>query len=92
LILPDNLKTRYCDNLKHWLDVWGNHIGLHEHEIAHVSRLINYLEVVETPHREAFEMPKLQNDFKYFYTQYDQRRNKNFVNSFPGLADWYNTL
>jgi len=92
LILPDNLKTRYCNNLKHWLDIWSNHIGLHEHEIAHVSRLINYLEVVETPHKEAFEMPKLQNDFKYFYKQYDQRRNKNFVNSFPTLADWYNTL
>jgi hypothetical protein len=62
---------------------------LHEHEIAHVQRLVNYLLNVDTPHSEAFEMPKLHNDFRKFYQQYDQRRGKNFVNTFPALCDFY---
>ena len=65
---------------------------LHEHEINHVNRLINYLDHVTTPHSEAFDRPRLHNDFKKFYTQYDQRRGKDFVGTFPTLADWYNTL
>ena len=48
--------------------------------------------MVKTPHSEAFELPKLLNDFRQFHTQYDQRRNKNFTETFPLLADWYTTL
>jgi hypothetical protein len=65
---------------------------MHEHEINHLQRLIDYLDVVKTPHSEAFDMPKLHNDFKQFFSQYDQRRGKNFSDTFPALADWYNTL
>jgi hypothetical protein len=65
---------------------------MHEHEINHLQRLTDYLDVVKTPHSEAFEMPKLHNDFKQFFSQYDQRRNKNFTATFPLLADWYATL
>jgi hypothetical protein len=65
---------------------------LHEHEWNHLSRLIDYLDVVKTPHSEAFEMPKLLNDFKQFYSQYDQRRGKDFVTAFPELKEWYNEL
>jgi hypothetical protein len=57
-----------------------------------VIRLIDYLVSVERPHSETFEMPKLHNDFKQFYSQYDKRRNKDFVGAFPGLADWYRSL
>lgn len=64
----------------------------HEYEFNQLSRLINYLDVVKTPHTEAMEQITLQRDFKNFYTQYDQRRNKNFAETFPALADWYNTL
>jgi len=31
-------------------------------------------------------------DFKSFYVQYDIRRNKNFVETFPELEEWYNSL
>jgi hypothetical protein len=54
--------------------------------------LIDYLDVVKTPHAGAHEQAVLQKDFKQFYTQYDQRRNKDFTEAFPLLADWYNTL
>ena len=65
---------------------------MHEHELNHLRRLIDYLNVVKTPHSEAFEMPKLLNDFKQFYTQYDQRRDKNFNKCFPKLSKWYDPI
>lgn len=92
LVLPDNLRTHYKDRLQDFLDRNRNNIFMHEHELNHVQRLIDYLDVVKTPHSEAFDLPKLHNDFRQFYTQYDQRRSKNFIKTFPALADWYTTL
>lgn len=92
LVLPEEIKTRYKDRLEAWLDYNSENPLLQEHEINHMQRLIDYLDVVKTPHRETFEMPKLLNDFKQFYTQYDQRRDKNFTATFPKLKDWYNSL
>ena len=92
LVLPDELRTQFKNNLQAWLDTYRNHPLLHEHEINHLQRLIDYLDVVKTPHSESFDTPKLLNDFKNFYTQYDQRRNKNFTQAFPILEKWYNTL
>ena len=92
LILPEHLKLYYRNRLIQWILQHKDQTYLHEHEINHVNRLINYLDHVTTPHSEAFEMPKLLNDFKKFYTQYDQRRGKDFVKTFPTLAQWYNSL
>ena len=92
LVLPDAIRTGYKDQLQAWLDANLHNEFLHEHEINHLQRLIDYLDVVKTPHSDAFDMPKLLNDFKQFYSQYDQRRGKDFVASFPALADWYQTL
>jgi len=92
LVLPDAIKLHHKNQLQQWLDCWGFDTLLHEHERNHVQRLIDYLDVVKTPHSDSFEMPKLLNDFKQFHTQYDQRRNKNFVKTFPHLADWYQSL
>ena len=92
LVLPEELRTRYKDQLQ---DFWNRNQTnpcLHEHELNHIKRLIDYLVVVKTPHSETFDLPKLHNDFKQFFTQYDQRRNKNFVETFPQLADWYSIL
>jgi hypothetical protein len=92
LILPDDIRTKHRDRLQSWLDHWINNIMLQEHERNHVQRLIDYLDVVKTPHSDTFDRPKLLNDFKQFHTQYDERRNKNFTTTFSLLADWYNTL
>jgi organic radical activating enzyme len=92
LVLPDNLRTHYKEKLQNFLDHNRNNIFMHEHELNHLQRLIDYLDIVKTPHSDAFDMPKLHNDFKQFFTQYDQRRNKDFALTFPLLADWYNTL
>jgi organic radical activating enzyme len=92
LVLPDAIRTGYKDQLQAWLDANLHNEFLHEHEINHLQRLIDYLDVVKTPHSEAFDRPKLLNDFKQFHTQYDQRRGKNFCETFPELKEWYNSL
>lgn len=89
LILPKNIRTQHRDRLQKWLDNFYNHAMLHEHERNHVQRLIDYLDVVKTPHSETFDHPSLMNDFNKFYHQYDQRRGKNFAEVFPNLASWY---
>ena len=92
LILPDELRTVFQNRLEVWLDAWWDSEFLHEHEVNHVQRLIDYLDIVKTPHSEAFDRPRLLNDFKQFYTQYDQRRGKCFDLAFPALKTWYDTL
>ena len=93
-ILPDEMKQFYKNKLQAWLDArlaeketvnlgtWHGHI-LTMGEIDQINRLIDYLDIVKTPHRNTAEQPKLYNDFRSFYEQYDQRRGKNFRTTFP---------
>jgi len=92
LVLPDELREYHRRRLVDWMLKHKGYNYLHEHEINHMQRLIDYLDCVKTPHSEAFEMSKLHNDFKKFYQQYDQRRNKNFSDTFPTLTQWYDSL
>jgi organic radical activating enzyme len=92
LVLPDNLRTKYRDRIAQFMVNHKGYAYLHEYEWNHLQRLVDYLDIVKTPHSEAFELDKLRNDFKQFYTQYDQRRGKKFVETFPALAEWYNNL
>ena len=89
LVLPDYLREIFQSNLINWMVDHKGYSYLHEHEINHTQRLIDYLDVVKTPHSEAFELPKLHNDFREFYAQYDQRRNKDFRQTFPIIGNWY---
>jgi organic radical activating enzyme len=92
LVMPHLLRAGFASELKE-LHFRNQHNPLfHEHELDHVQRLINYLDVVETPHSEAFDMPKLMNDFAQFFSQYDQRRGHDFGSVFPRLKEWYNGL
>jgi organic radical activating enzyme len=92
LVLPDHLRSRYAAELSELLYKYQNNPFWHEHEHNHLQRLIDYLDVVKTPHSDAFELPKLHNDFRQFYSQYDQRRGKSFAAAFPELKEWYNSL
>jgi hypothetical protein len=92
LVLPDELRTQCRNRLIATLSKYKESSLWHEHEHNHLQRLIDYLDIVKTPHSETFELPKLLNDFKQFYTQYDQRRNKNFEQTFENLKEWYQTL
>ena len=92
LVLPDDIRTMYKDRLVDWVNKHKDVDYLHQHEINHVLRLIDYLDVVKTPHSDTFEMPKLHNDFKQFYSQYDVRRKKSLITAFPALKTWYESL
>lgn len=90
-ILPVELKTIFKERLEKWFKENRDN-GLYDHERGHIQRLIDYLDVVKTPHRYTAEEEKLYNDFRYFYAQYDTRRDKNFVETFPTFAEWYTSL
>jgi len=92
LILPDNLRTKYKDQLTDFMTRHQDSEFIHEYERNQLQRLVDYLDVVKTPHSEAFELDKLRNDFKQFFTQYDERRGKDFAQAFPNLVEWYNSL
>jgi len=92
LVLPNELRTQCRDGLIATLSKYNGSSLFHEHEHNHLQRLIDYLDVVKTPHSEAFELSKLRNDFKQFHQQYDQRRGKDFSATFSWLEDWYNDL
>jgi hypothetical protein len=92
LVLPDDIRNTYKLKLQTWFDANKNNKFLHQMELNQLQRLIDYLDVVKTPHMGAAEQSVLQQDFKQFYTQYDQRRGKNFTQTFPTLTEWYNSI
>ncbi len=91
-VLPDDIRAERKNQLQTWLDTNRNDPLIHEMEINQTQRLIDYLDVVKTPHKDAYEREKLEQDFKTFYTQYDQRRGKDFCKTFPNLATWFNSI
>jgi pyruvate-formate lyase-activating enzyme len=92
LVLPDAIRQKHGNRLQTWYDNNKNSDLLHQMEINQVQRLIDYLDVVKTPHSDTFNHASLHNDFKKFHEQYDQRRGKNFRNTFPLLASWYDSI
>ena len=90
-MLPTEIRQKYKDQLQVWLD---NQIAmdlrttdgkqmLMSIEREQTQRLIDYLDVVKTPHKNVKDIEQNRRDFKQFYAQYDVRRGKNFRATFP---------
>jgi organic radical activating enzyme len=92
LVLPAQIRTEYKEQLADFMARHQDSEFIHEYEWNQLQRLVDYLDVVKTPHSEAFELDKLRSDFKQFFTQYDQRRGKDFTAAFPTLVEWYNSI
>ena len=90
LVLPDDLRNKFKGDITKFLS--SNEKYLEEMEINHTRRLIDYLDVVKTPHAGAATQEKLQRDFKTFYSQYDKRRGKDFEKTFPIIGEWYHGI
>tara|TARA_B100001057_G_C22825890_1_gene941403 strand:+ start:339 stop:1685 length:1347 start_codon:yes stop_codon:yes gene_type:complete len=91
VVLPKRLKDDVALQLTLKLKLFKD--DLHEMEANQIARLIEYLKTVDTPHEGADTLYKLQRDFKKFYTQYDQRRGKDFVKTFGNeMVAWYEQL
>ena len=86
MILPVDLRTRYSAELSAFLFNNKNNKALHEHELEHIKRLVDYLQQDTTIDNNLLQ------DFKNFYQQYDQRRGKDFKYTFTQLTNWYETL
>jgi hypothetical protein len=87
LVLPNDLRNKFKLDLVKFLNT--NEKYLEHMEINQTQRLIDYLDVVKTPHAGAAEQGKLQKDFKTFYSQYDKRTGKDFEKTFPIIGEWY---
>jgi hypothetical protein len=89
-VLPKHIRQKYSTRLTDFAT--RHRTGMQEFEWNQLTRLITYIDEVTEAHSEAMAQIILQKDFKNFYTQYDQRRSKDFVATFPELTDWYNAL
>ena len=107
IVLPKELRNEYSDEIESFvnLDEVSKLFTIYDKE--QIKQFIVYLRSAQVPHKEetvshdlknfnelekTFNKESLAKDFKSFFTQYDSRRNKNFSQTFPRLADWYNNL
>lgn len=90
LVLPYEFRLDVANELSEWLA--ENNEYLHEMESEHVTRLVDYLKSESNQLGNEEYINELRKDFKSYYTQFDQRRNKNFVDTFDKLGQWYKTL
>ena len=92
LTLPKEIREHCRQDLVLWFEENRTKPQWLEFELASIERLIEYLATDETPHRKASNRDTLWQDMKAFYTQYDERRNKD-INVFPEIfTDWYDTI
>lgn len=89
IVMPYGIKEECAVALEKFLEKHEHGKYLHQMEIEHVKRLIQYLRTAKNPHEGASNIDLLEKDFKNFYEQYDQRRGKDFYEVFPDLEDWY---
>jgi len=92
LTLPKYIRDIYKASLERWYEENKTRPEWLEFELASIKRLIEYIGTEESPHRKASNRDVLWQDMKSFYSQYDQRRNKD-IKVFPKIfLDWYETL
>ena len=93
LTLPDHIRQQYNKRLANWYATNKSNPDLNNFEKSNIERLIDYLDIVKTPHGEGYVQATAQKDFKQFYEQYDVRRGKDFRKTFsPMLVDWYESI
>lgn len=92
LVLPDDLRRYFKVKLETWLMLNDEAPYFTEFEKESVSRLIEYLDKVDSPTYESEDVTVLRQDFYNFYSQYDVRRGFNLVETFPIIGQWFQTL
>lgn len=94
LSLPDDIKNELHGKLKRWHDKnKDSKLFVGGGEMNQIQRLIDYIEVVNKGHVfTPDDKTLLYSDFKSFYTQYDARRGKDLIATFPELKTWYDGI
>jgi hypothetical protein len=100
-MLPTSIRQQYKDKIHSWLDeqntknemTSGGRPILNQMERDQIQRLVDYLDVIKTPHKNVTDIGQQHLDFKNFYAQYDVRRGKNFAETFPAeFVEFYNSI
>jgi len=92
--LPKEIRLERAQAMEKWLDKnWNNgKNGFMDIERDGLLRLIEYTKSVDTGHEFTSSIESRVRDFKSFYTQYDKRRGKNFIEAFPVLKTWFDSI
>lgn len=100
-MLPMEIRQKYSNELQVWLNKQieldyrtkdGKQM-LMSIEREQTQRLIDYLDVIKTPHKNVKDPEQNKRDFKQFYHQYDVRRGKNFRATFPPeFVQWFDSI
>lgn len=93
VVLPQALRDQYADEIQSVMQAPDIDSLLSPYEKDHINRYMRYLRGVIEPHGDSqIDHDALRRDFKSFFTQYDQRRGKDFKKTFPRLAEWYDQI
>lgn len=88
--LPVHIREERANHIEKWLN--ENVDYLLEIERDGMLRMIAYIREIETGHRHTSSIESRERDWKSFYTQYDIRRNKDFIEAFPMLKEWWDSI
>ncbi len=92
LALPNEIKDQLREHLRSWFETAKQNPLMSEMERDGIARLIDYLEVVNDPHRNTSSMETRHRDFRSFYEQYDLRRGKDIRAAFPQIVEWFDSI
>lgn len=107
VVLPSEIRQSCSKDIQDFLSLPEVSKWFLPIEIDHIDRFAKYLNSVEMPHQEKYihhdsevyakentsmDLRALQQDFRSFFEQYDQRRGKKFVDTFPNLSSWYQSI
>jgi len=92
--LPKEIRLERADAIEKWInDNWDDEKnGFIQWEKDSMTRLVTYIREVSTGHAFTSSLESRERDFKSFYTQYDMRRGKNFLEAFPMLKEWWDSI
>lgn len=92
--LPKEIRLERAQAMQDWLDKnWQDgKNGFVDMERDGLIRLIEYTKSVDTGHRHTSSKESRERDWKSFYSQYDQRRKKDFLKAFPILKEWWDSI
>lgn len=92
--LPEDIRIHFSDIIEEWFKSSKNnfHVFFNEWEKENILRLITYLRKIDKGHHKSSDLNLRQKDFKSFFTQYDKRRGKDFLKTFPEYAKWWSSI
>jgi hypothetical protein len=85
--LPEAIRARLADKLEAWLTHNDGNVYIQDFEKDGILRTIAYIREIQTGHSNTSSIESRERDFRSFFTQYDQRRGKDFFETFKEETD-----